>query len=154
MLAVQNFPRNTLHTLQFVPPEPQASTSESPGAHAPPLNGSQQPLAQVAGPHGPLDPPPPPPPPPVPLPPPPPVPAAQTPLWQVIVPVQAEQAPPLRPHSALVGGVMQVLPSQQPVGQMVALHGVAQAPFEHGWPLAQATQAAPPLPQKASAFPA
>ena len=109
----------------------------------------QQPLGQVAGPQGPATPPPAPPPEPEP----PPVPAAQTPVLQTIAPVHAVQAPPVRPHLAAVGTVMQVLPSQQPLPQVVALQGGAQAPLEQGWPAGQETQLAPDEPQAVSAFP-
>lgn len=48
---------------------------------------------------------------------------------------QARQAPPFDPQ-ALTDGVLQVLPEQQPVGQLVGLQ--AQAPFVHIRPGAQA----------------
>ena len=52
----------------------------------------------------------------------------QFPAWcvpeaqQTSVPVQATQVPPLLPHCALVGGDTQVLPAQQPFGQLVWPH--------------------------------
>lgn len=85
---------------------------------------------------------------------PPPAPLWQTPVWQVIGAVQTEHAPPLSPHLAEVGTATQVLPSQQPLPQVVALHGGAQAPFEHGWPEGQITQLAPSVPHAPSALPA
>ena len=49
---------------------------------------------------------------------------------------------------------MQVLPSQQPVPQVVALHGGAQLPLEQGCPEGQLTQLAPALPHAVSVLPA
>lgn len=60
--------------------------------------------------------------------------------------VQATQAAPPLPQAVVVLPGWQVpLLSQQPFGQLLALH--AQEPFAQVWPDAQVTQAAPPVPQ-------
>ncbi len=53
-------------------------------------------------------------------------------------------APPV-PHAALAVPALQVLFSQQPLGQLAVVH--TQEPFWHSVPAGQATQIAPPVPQ-------
>jgi hypothetical protein len=53
--------------------------------------------------------------------------------------LHATQEPPFGPQFCAVAGLTQVLPLQQPPGQLVALH--TQLPFTHCWPV---PQAAPP----------
>ena len=56
------------------------------------------------------------------------------PLLQVFasVALHARQVPPFGPQFAAVGGDTQVLPLQQPFGQLAALH--TQLPLTHCWP--------------------
>jgi hypothetical protein len=68
----------------------------------------------------------------------------QIPPVQLCPAVHARQAPPPVPQELAVGGLIQVLPLQQPVGQVTALQVVLmQAPATHCWPGPQAG----PVPQ-------
>jgi hypothetical protein len=67
--------------------------------------------------------------------------------------LHATQAAPLSPQAALAVPGWQTPPaSQQPLGQLAALH--LHAPLTHAWPVAQATHAAPFTPQSAFVVPA
>ncbi len=72
-----------------------------------------------------------------------------TPPVQVAVPpagaAQFTQVPPPLPQAAGVFPGWQVLPEQQPFGQLAGVH--LQTPLTQAWPLAQAWQVPPPLPQ-------
>ena len=81
--------------------------------------------------------------------------ATQVPPWQVAPPVQPVQVAPLVPHWLLVGGEMQVVPAQQPLGQVLELHtppscppseGEVHTPLLHVWPPPQAAHTAPLVP--------
>lgn len=66
---------------------------------------------------------------------------------------QAKQEAPLVPHWAAVVGLTQVLPLQQPLGQVVELHPVQAWPTQVK-PVPQAAHAAPPVPHSPFAVPA
>ncbi len=65
---------------------------------------------------------------------------------------QATHAAPPVPHFSTVVAVTQVAPSQQPWGQVPALHEL-HVPLLHFAVPAQAWQIAPPVPQAASVVP-
>jgi hypothetical protein len=83
-----------------------------------------------------------------------PLPVAQTPALHTCPDAQAVQAAPAFPHFEAVCAVVatQVLPLQQPLGQVVALHGVVHAPALQDWPDVQALHAAPPFPHWATVW--
>ena len=84
-----------------------------------------------------------------------PVPQAQSPTLlqrSLVVVSQATQATPPLPQVACVGGVLQVLPEQQPVRQREA-HPEQAPPALHVSPDGHWAQAPPPLPQAPSELP-
>lgn len=76
---------------------------------------------------------------------------AQTLLWQVLPPAQVVQAIPPVPQAESLDPPRQVVPSQQPVGQLVASQ--TQDPLTQRWPLPQAAHVAAFLPQRLLRFP-
>ena len=119
---VQDWPAE--QALQAVPPLPHwATVCADPATQVVPL---QQPLGQVVPSHG----------------------TVQVPALHTFPAAQAEQAVPAFPHWDVdcADGATQVVPLQQPDGQVVALHVAAHAPELQAWPEAQTAHAAPPLP--------
>jgi hypothetical protein len=79
--------------------------------------------------------------------------AMQPPSWQLVLPAQApHEAPPLPQLLGEVPGWQTPSASQQPLGQVAALHCVTQA-FCMQLPRPQLRQAMPPLPHAASLVP-
>jgi hypothetical protein len=65
--------------------------------------------------------------------------------------VQVTQVPPPLPQAWAVLPGWQMLPAQQPFGQLVAVH--VQVPFWHWVPVGQLTQVTPPVPQACAVLP-
>jgi len=121
--AVQDWPAE--QPLQVAPPLPHWETVWL--AWATQVLPLQQPLGQLVPLHG----------------------VVHTPAEQTFPLAHAEQVLPDLPHwdADCADCATQVLPLQQPDGQVVALHGVVQAPALQDWPEPHVVQAAPPLPQ-------
>jgi hypothetical protein len=77
---------------------------------------------------------------------------AQAPFTQAAPPGQATQLAPPVPHNCAVGGLTQVAPWQQPVGQVAALQ-LWHWPLRQIVPLGQVMQSAPLTPQAAVEVP-
>jgi hypothetical protein len=115
-----------LQATQVAPPVPQAAALVF-VTQVPP---SQQPFAQVAAEQLPPD-------------------DLQVPFWQVLLPVQVSHVPPPVPQALLDPPFLQVVPSQHPLGQVVAEQAGAfpQVPLLHASPPVHRLQATPFNPQ-------